>query len=75
MTEPQLNGAGWSLAQALDGASRRAKPKASLSRHLVGHRVAMAETAPSTETPDAVHAPEDAALVARSAQAERSSIC
>ena len=67
--EPSSMGAGWSLSHALDGATRRAKPKASLSRHLVGHRVALPAIASSADVAHATHAPEDAALVARSAQA------
>ena len=52
MTERQLDGVGWSLSHALDGANRRAKPKAPLSRYRAGHRVAGPDTAPSS---DAVH--------------------
>ena len=72
--EPNSMASGWSLAHALEGASRRASPKASLSRHLVGYRAAANDGAavPHPGLPfDAEAAqpsPEDAALIARAAQ-------
>ena len=82
--EPNAMASGWSLAHALDGATRRTKPKASLSRHLVGYRVARTvdeETSgaavPHPGVPfDAAAAQtssEDGALVARAAQAGEAS--
>ncbi len=64
--EPSALGAGWSLSQSLDGALRHAKPKESLSRHLVGYRVALPE---ADQTQVSEYSPDDAALVARATQA------
>jgi hypothetical protein len=78
--EPNSMAPGWSLTQALEGATRRASPKVSLSRHLVGYRVATADDDAAVPHPgvpfDAAAAqpsPEDAALVARATQAGEAS--
>ncbi len=65
MSDPIGVGAGWSLSQSLDGALRRAKPKESLSRHLVGHRVALPAAEQGHESD---RSPADTALGARAAQ-------
>ncbi len=52
MSDPIGVGAGWSLSQSLDVALRRAKPKESLSRHLVGHHVALPAVKESNRSPD-----------------------